>query len=89
MSAPIQVKNLLDHPTYDPNRLFDLLIELFRVKNDRHLAEKLSVTSSTISKVRHKTLAIPGTLVVQILELTEMRVSEINAMMGIKQRVRY
>jgi hypothetical protein len=61
----------------DPNKFFDTLITLLKVKNDAALSELLDVHPPTISKIRHRKLPVGFALLLRIHELTNLPVKEI------------
>ena len=67
---------------YTPNHLLDTLIVKLRVKSDAELARALCVPASTISKVRHRQMAINSSLLLAAHEATEMSIRELRTLMG-------
>ena len=67
---------------YTPNHLLDTLMALLGAKSDAALARILAVPPSTISKVRHKQVAINSDLLLAAHELTEMSIRELRDLMG-------
>ena len=67
---------------YTPNHLLDTLMAMLGVKSDAALARILVVPPSTISKVRHKQVAINSDLLLAAHEITEMSIRELRDLMG-------
>jgi len=67
---------------YTPNHLLDTLMAMLGAKSDAALARILAVPPSTISKVRHKQVAINSDLLLAAHELTEMSIRELRDLMG-------
>jgi hypothetical protein len=67
---------------YTPNHLLDILMDLLGAKSDAALARKLDVPPSTISKVRHKQVAVNSDLLLAAHELTEISIRELRDLMG-------
>lgn len=68
---------------YDPNALFDELIERFSLRNDAALARKLGVGSPMICKVRQKRASITGDLLIRIWDVTGISINELRGSAGI------
>lgn len=64
-------------PKNDPNKFFNTLIKLLKVKNDAALSELLEVHPPTISKIRHRKLPVGFSLLLRIHELTDLPVKTI------------
>ncbi|WP_147376731.1 hypothetical protein [Noviherbaspirillum saxi] len=73
---------LIGQEGYTPNHLLDTLMEMLETKSDAALARVLAVPPSTISKVRHKQVAINSDLLLAAHELTEMSIRELRDLMG-------
>ncbi len=74
--------SLLSQPEYDPNALFDILIDRFGLKYDAALAGMLEVAPPVISKIRHLKMAIGATLLLRIHDVTDLSIRELRALMG-------
>jgi hypothetical protein len=79
---------LIARSGYTPNLLLDTLMEKLEAKSDAALARTLAVPASTISKVRHKQVAVNSDLLLAAHELTGMSIRELRDLMGDTQ-VRY
>ncbi len=73
---------LVHHSGYTPNHLLDILMRKLGVQSDAALARVLSVPPSTISKIRHKQVAINSALLLAAHEMTEMSIRELRTLMG-------
>ena len=67
---------------YTPNHLLDTLMVKLHLKSDAALARALCVPASTISKVRHRQMAINSSLLLAAHEVTEMSIRELRTLMG-------
>ena len=67
---------------YDPNRLFDSIKKLLRVKADKRLAAVLEVSPSIISKIRNGKLPLGPTIMVKIHEACNISIRDLRLMMG-------
>jgi len=67
---------------YTPNHLLDTLMVRLRVKSDAALARALCVPASTISKVRHRQMAVNSSLLLAAHEATEMSIRELRNLLG-------
>jgi hypothetical protein len=67
---------------YTPNHLLDTLMDRLHVKSDAALARALSVPASTISKVRHRQMAVNSSLLLAAHEVTEMSIRELRNLLG-------
>ncbi len=65
----------------DSNHLLDTVIKLLNLKNDAALARTLSVSPAKISSIRHLRMAIPSSMVIRMLEVTDMNIRELNSLM--------
>ncbi len=73
---------LVDRNGYTPNHLLDTLMEKLGVPSDAALARMLAVPPSTISKVRHKQVAVNSSLLIAAHELTEISIRDLRDLMG-------
>lgn len=64
------------------NVLFDYLINKFRLKNDRELAQKLGVWPAAVSKARHGKLNIGPIWILVIHEEFELPIKDIKRMLN-------
>ncbi|AMP05793.1 hypothetical protein [Collimonas pratensis] len=73
---------LSEQATYDPNHLLDSLIEKLQLKNDAALARALEVAPPVVSKIRHLSLPVGASLLIQMNEITDLPIRELRALMG-------
>jgi hypothetical protein len=71
-----------DEFKYEPNVLFDELIQLRRLKNDAALALVLEVAPAVISNIRHKKLPVGATLLIRMHEESGLSIKDLRALMG-------
>jgi hypothetical protein len=64
---------------YDPNGLFDAVMEKHQLKNDAALARALEVAPPVISKIRHFHLRLGASMILAIHEKSGVPVSVIRA----------
>lgn len=67
---------------YNPDRLFDVLIMNFQVKNDSALARMLDVSPPMISKIRHRTKRLGASLLIRIHEVCGLEIADLQCLMG-------
>jgi len=67
---------------YTPNHMLDTLMVKLSVKSDAALARALGVPASTISKVRHRQMAVNSSLLLAAHEVTEMSIRELRNLLG-------
>lgn len=79
-------RSLLSHPSYDPNRLLDTLLEHMHLANDAALARALETTPPVISKVRHRRIPIGASLLIRIHEETGLNIKELRELMGDRRK---
>ncbi|MDB5770735.1 MAG: hypothetical protein V7606_2581 [Burkholderiales bacterium] len=79
---------LIEQPSYDPNRLLDALIEKMNLKNDAALSRLLEVAPPVISKIRHRRLPVGASLLIRMHEATDMSIRELRDLMG-DRRTKY
>ena len=65
-----------------PCNLLDALIKIFGLKNDSALAGKLEISSSIISKIRHKKIAISGMVLLRMHEVSDLSLSDLRFLMN-------
>jgi hypothetical protein len=68
---------------YNPNALFDDLIERFKLRNDSALAKYLGIGAPVICKARNKTSSITGELLLRIWDVTGIPVDVLRVTAGI------
>lgn len=69
-------------PGYDPNRLFDHLLALLKLKNDAALSRLLEIEPPTISKIRHRRMRVGAGLLLRLHEVSELSIRELRDLMG-------
>lgn len=67
---------------YNPDRLLDVLIINFRVKNDSALARMLDVSPPTISKIRRRRTPVGASLLIRIHEVCGLEIGDLRCLMG-------
>jgi hypothetical protein len=67
---------------YKPSHLLDTLQSLFRVKNDRQLANRLEVAAPLICKIRGSKVDVPPWLLIHLHEETNFSVRDLRALLG-------
>lgn len=72
--------------TGDSNPLLDEVIRQLKLKNDAALARALNVSPAKISSIRHLRMAIPSSMVIRILEVTDMNIHDLNRLMTVTDR---
>lgn len=73
---------LMARDSYTPNHLLDTLMERLDVKSDAALARVLEVPPSTISKVRHRQMAVNSALLLAAHEATEISIHDLRLLLG-------
>ncbi|RZI40486.1 hypothetical protein EGT07_22860 [Herbaspirillum sp. HC18] len=67
---------------YTPNHLLDTLMVKLGAKSDAALARALCMPPSTISKVRHRQMAVNSSLLLAAHEATELSIRELRILLG-------
>ncbi|GIZ52282.1 helix-turn-helix domain-containing protein [Noviherbaspirillum aridicola] len=73
---------LVEQPNYTPNHMLDTLMEKLEVGSDAALARVLKIPPSTISKIRHKQVAVNSALLLAAHEATDLSIRELRLLMG-------
>jgi hypothetical protein len=73
---------LSDQLAYDPNNLLDTLIDKLHLKNDAALSRALEVAPPVISKIRHRRLPVGASLLIRMLEVSDLSIRELRTLMG-------
>ncbi|MYN10771.1 hypothetical protein [Pseudoduganella aquatica] len=73
-------------PKFDPNPLFDHLLELLQLKNDAALSRLLEVEAPTISKIRHGRLKVSAGMLLRMHEVSQLSITELRRLMGDRRR---
>ena len=63
------------------NALFDYLIDKYKLKNDRALADMLGLEKPVVSKMRNKKRVINADVILRVHELTGLEIAEIKKIM--------
>jgi hypothetical protein len=63
-----------------PHRLFDHLIVTHKLKNDRQLARYIGVASSTVCKIRARTMRMTPMVILKIYDYSKMPIDSIREM---------
>lgn len=69
-------------PDYNPDRLLDVLIIRFHVKNDSALARMLEVSPPIISKIRRRRTPVGASLLIRIHEVCGVEIGDLRCLMG-------
>jgi plasmid maintenance system antidote protein VapI len=69
----------------DSNQLLDEVIRRLKLKNDAALARALSVSPAKISSIRHQRMAIPSSMVIRVLEVTDLNIHDLNKLMTVTE----
>lgn len=75
--------DLLNDPNYDPDRLLNEVMARLCLKNDAALSRTLGITPPTLSKVRHRRLAVAAGLMIQIHDATKMSLDDVRLLLGV------
>ena len=67
---------------YDPNRLFDCLLTLKKMRSDAALSRFLKVTPPVISKIRSGQVNISPNLLLKIHDAYNIPINELRALLG-------
>lgn len=73
---------LVARDSYTPNHMLDMLMVKLNVHSDAALARALAIPPSTISKVRHRQMAVNSALLLAAHEATEFSIRDLRAMLG-------
>lgn len=69
-------------PNDKSGKLFDTLRKRFDLSSDVALSNATSIAATTISRIRHGTLAVSGTNKLAIYRATKMPIEEIEKLIG-------
>ena len=67
---------------FDPNRLFDTLLQMLELDNDEALAHRLHVEPYLVKRVREGQHPLDPSLLIRINEATDINMRELRRMMG-------
>lgn len=71
-----------EETTYNPGNLLDALIVHLGLKNDAALARALEVAPPLISKIRHRTLPLGGSVLIRMHEVSKLSIADMRTLMG-------
>lgn len=63
-----------------PDKLLDVLLEIFELRSDAALARRLGVAATTVSKIRRGALPLRSALLVRILEACQLHIRSLYAL---------
>lgn len=72
----------LQAPTYDPNRLFDTVIDHLELDSDAALARVLGAAATNLSRMRHHTISIGPGVLIRLHQETGLSITELRTLMG-------
>lgn len=61
-------------------KLLDHIQATYEIKNDRHLAEALDISTPVISRIRNKKAGVSSDMIIRIHETFGMSIAEIKAL---------
>lgn len=67
---------------YNPSNLLDALLVHLGLKNDAALARALEVAPPLLSKLRHRTLPVAGSLLIRMHEVSKLSIAELRILLG-------
>lgn len=70
------------HEPFDPNRLFDTLLQMLDLENDEALSHALHVEPYLIKRIRERQHPLDPSLLIRINEVTGINMRELRQMMG-------
>jgi hypothetical protein len=74
---------LIDNPEYTPEKLFDHIMAVYKLKNDAALGRLLDIDTPRLSRLRHKVLPVGAQTVLKVHDITGLSVSQIRKLAGI------
>jgi hypothetical protein len=75
------MEHLTSEP-FDPNRLFDTLLQMLDLENDEALSHALHVEPYLVKRVRERQHPLDPSLLIRINEVTGINMRELRQMMG-------
>lgn len=78
----MQQKARSNETMYNPNKLFDALLERLGLANDGALSRKLKVATGIINDIRKCKRPVAGSMLLWISDITGITVSELRLLMG-------
>jgi hypothetical protein len=76
-------ENVLRHPDYDPNNLFDMLIDKLDLHSDAELCRYLYIDGGVISKMRYGGTPVSAAMLLRIHEVTGFPIAQLRDWMGV------
>ncbi len=73
---------LMHLPSYQPDLLLDFVRQKLGVHTDRAMCKILGFSPVSISKIRHRRIAVGAELLLAMHEETEVPIKELKALMG-------
>lgn len=67
--------------------LLDYLIDTYKLKNSRALAQQLGVTQAAISKIRYGVNKVTGDFILTVYDKTDMTIEEIRALIKKQEEI--
>lgn len=67
--------------------LLDYLIDVYKLKNNRALAQQLGVTQAAISKIRYGVNKVTGDFILTVYDKTDMSIEEIRALIKKQEEI--
>lgn len=91
-TAPMHlVTNLSeDHrtnPDYSPEKLLDVLLDRFKLKNDAALARALQLPPTVVSKLRSKSSNLSAAVLLRLHDATGLSINDIRSLMNVQPSV--
>ena len=78
-----------NHPSldgYDPNRLFNALIQVYALRNDARLARTLEVPFMLVKKMRNQDIPVTPALLIRMEEVSGWSARTLRDLMGDRRR---
>ncbi len=73
---------ILANESYQPSVMLDYAKKVMGVDSDAELCRRLGMKKPTISKIKHRTLMVGATLLLEIHEETDIPIKKLKRMMG-------
>ena len=78
----IEKEPVLNVETFDPNKMFDTVIEKLSLRNDAALCRWVGVGPPVISKMRHGKLSVGASMLIRLHEISDISIKELRTLMG-------
>lgn len=78
----IDKRRLSEQLAEAPHQLLDALIKYLGIRSDAALSRTLQVQPPVISKIRHQKLRIGSSLLVRMLEVTDLTLRDLHKLLG-------